>query len=84
MGIEEARAKLGDLVLAAQQHGTSTRVTRNGKRAAVIVPDKPEAPDYKPWPTEAQALELIEEATGDGSAGTTGTSEGRTSVKHGN
>jgi prevent-host-death family protein len=36
MGIEEARAKLGDLVIDAQ-HGSPTHITRNGKPAAVIV-----------------------------------------------
>lgn len=39
MGIEDARAKLGDLVRDAQQHDITTAVSRNGKRAAVIAPD---------------------------------------------
>jgi ribbon-helix-helix CopG family protein len=39
LGIEEARATLGDLVLAAQQRGVVTAITRYDKRAAVIAPD---------------------------------------------
>src|SRR5271154_3815842 len=36
MGIQEARAVLGDLVRDAQRHGTETRRTRNGRPAAMI------------------------------------------------
>lgn len=39
VGIEEARAKLGDLVRDAQQHGITTYISRNGRRAAIIAPD---------------------------------------------
>lgn len=38
MGVEEARAKLGDLVRDAQQHGITTHITRNGKPAALLMP----------------------------------------------
>jgi prevent-host-death family protein len=38
MGIEEARAKLGDLVSDAQ-HGIATPITRNGRPAALLMPD---------------------------------------------
>ena len=38
IGVEEARAKLGDLVADAQRHNIGTVITRNGKRAAVIAP----------------------------------------------
>lgn len=37
LGIEEARAKLGDLVLAAQQRGEVTAITRYDRPAAVLV-----------------------------------------------
>ena len=39
MGIEDARAKLGDLVRDAQQHNMTTHITRNGKPAAVLMRD---------------------------------------------
>jgi prevent-host-death family protein len=45
MAIEEARAKLGDLVRDAQQHSIATAITRNGKPAAILVPDTSTAPD---------------------------------------
>lgn len=38
VSIEEARAKLGDLVRDAQQHAMTTFVTRNGKLAAIVAP----------------------------------------------
>lgn len=41
MGIEEARAKLGDLVLDAQRYGVTTPITRHGKQAAVVAPVPP-------------------------------------------
>ena len=41
MGIEEARAKLGDLVTDAQHHGTATVITRNGRQAAILMPLHP-------------------------------------------
>lgn len=37
VGIEEGRAKLGDLVIDAQR-GTPARITRNGKPAAILLP----------------------------------------------
>ncbi len=36
MGIQEARPVLGDLVRDAQRHGIETRLTRNGRPAAII------------------------------------------------
>jgi hypothetical protein len=36
MGIQEARPVLGDLVRDAQRHGIETRLTRNGRPAAMI------------------------------------------------
>lgn len=39
IGIEEARAKLGDLVRDATDYGIATAITRHGKRAAMLVPD---------------------------------------------
>lgn len=36
MGIQEARPVLGDLVRDAQRHGIETRITRNGRPAALI------------------------------------------------
>ncbi len=38
LSIQEARAQLGDLVIAAQQNGEITVITRYGKPAAVIAP----------------------------------------------
>lgn len=38
LGIEEARAKLGDLVIRAQIAGTVTIITRHGRPAAAVVP----------------------------------------------
>jgi antitoxin (DNA-binding transcriptional repressor) of toxin-antitoxin stability system len=38
LGISDARQILGDLVLAAKEHGTVTAITRNGRSAALIVP----------------------------------------------
>jgi hypothetical protein len=35
MGIQEARPVLGDLVRDAQRHGIETRLTRNGRPAAM-------------------------------------------------
>ena len=37
VSIENARPKLGDLVRDAQRHGIATRLTLNGKPAAVLV-----------------------------------------------
>jgi prevent-host-death family protein len=37
MGIQEARPVLGDLVRDAQRHGIETRLTRNGRPAAMII-----------------------------------------------
>lgn len=38
LGIEEARAQLGDLAINAERTGTSTYITRYGRRVAVITP----------------------------------------------
>lgn len=38
VGIEVGRKKLGDFVTAAQQHGRSVIITRNGTPAAMLVP----------------------------------------------
>lgn len=38
IGIEEGRKRFGDLVIAAEQRGEVTIVTRYGKPAAAIVP----------------------------------------------
>ena len=44
VSIQEARALLGDLVIAAQRNKETTVITRYGKPAAIIapVPDIPE------------------------------------------
>lgn len=39
ISIEKARGKLGDIVRDAQRHGITTRITLNGKAAAVVAPD---------------------------------------------
>jgi prevent-host-death family protein len=46
ISIEKARPRLGDLVRDAQQHGVMTRITRNGKPAAVLVPVPGDAERY--------------------------------------
>jgi prevent-host-death family protein len=38
ISVEKARPKLGDLVRDAQRYGITTRITLNGKPAAVLVP----------------------------------------------
>ena len=37
MGIQEARPVLGDLARDAQRHGIETRLTRDGRPAAMII-----------------------------------------------
>lgn len=45
MSVQEARAKLGDLVIAAKERGEVTVITRYGAPAALLMPyeDAPEA-----------------------------------------
>lgn len=38
IGLREARAKIGELVNQAEYHGTTTYITRHGRRVAAIVP----------------------------------------------
>jgi prevent-host-death family protein len=38
ISVEKARPKLGDLVRDAQRYGVATRITLNGKPAALLVP----------------------------------------------
>jgi len=40
IGLREARAKIGELVNRAEYHGTTTYITRHGRRVAAIVPVK--------------------------------------------
>jgi prevent-host-death family protein len=51
VSIQEARAQLGDLVIAAQ-NGETTVITRYGKPAAVIAPVP--APDQPPSQPDGQ------------------------------
>lgn len=47
MSVQDARAHLGDLVIAAQ-HGETTVITRYGKPVAVIAPVPPDLPPGPP------------------------------------
>lgn len=49
LSIQEARAQLGDLILAAQ-NGETVIITRYGKPAAVIAPIPEEADGPEPGP----------------------------------
>jgi prevent-host-death family protein len=54
LSIQDARAQLGDLVIAAQSAGEVTVITRYGKPAAIIAP-VPDPPDHaQPSPQGAQ------------------------------
>jgi prevent-host-death family protein len=46
ISVEKARPKLGDLVRDARRHGAMTRITLNGKRAAVLMPDRTQLTDF--------------------------------------
>lgn len=59
MGIEEARAKLGDLVRDAQQHGMTAHITRNGKPAAILIPDATEGRDRDMYRADPIAMSGI-------------------------
>jgi prevent-host-death family protein len=65
IGIEEARAQLGEIVDRARLVGQPTQITRTGKPAAVVVNVNWYEAARKSLTAEAEAAEAAEDARGE-------------------